>query len=55
MRTARMLETGSREVLRGIVSTVTKENESITGCFLAAGFHNVTARSHLAGVNRLFL
>jgi hypothetical protein len=36
-----------------------KEDESSTGCFWAAGFHHVTARSRWARVlkfmNRLFL
>ena len=45
--------------VRGSVSTGTKEDESSTERFWAAGFHHVTARSRLARVlklmNRLFL
>jgi hypothetical protein len=41
------------------VGTGTKEDESSTGHFLAAGFHHISARSRLARVlklmNRLFL
>jgi hypothetical protein len=41
------------------VGTGTNEDESSTGCFWAAGFHHVMARSRLARVlkimNRLFL
>ena len=41
------------------VGTVTKEDESSTGCVWAAGFHHVMTCSHLAHVlklmNRLFL
>jgi hypothetical protein len=59
MRTARTLEAGWWQVLRGSVDTGAKENESSTGRVWAAGFHHVTARSRLAGVlelaNRLFL
>jgi len=33
--------------LRGVVGMGTKEDESITGCVWAAGFHHVTARSTL--------
>jgi hypothetical protein len=54
-----MLEAEWRQVLRGSVSTGTKEAESITGRVWAPGFHHVTARSRLGGVlkftNRLFL
>ena len=46
-------------VLRGSVSTGTKQDESSTGRVWAAGFRHVPARSGLAGVlklmNRLFL
>jgi hypothetical protein len=59
MRTARTLEAEWRQVLRGSVSTGTKEDESSTGCIWPAGFHHVKARSLLARVlklmNRLFL
>jgi len=45
--------------LRGSVGTGTKEDESSTGRFWAAGFRHVTARSRLARVlklmNRVFL
>jgi len=45
--------------LQGSVCTGTKEDESSTGRFWAAGFHHVTARSRLPRVlklmNRLFL
>jgi hypothetical protein len=37
------------QVLRGIVVTGTKEEESRTGRVWFAGFHPVTARSRLAG------
>jgi hypothetical protein len=54
-----MLEAEWRQVLWGSVSTVAKEDESSTVCFWAAGFHHVTARSHMVGVlnlmNHLFL
>jgi hypothetical protein len=43
----------------GSMSMGSKEDESSTGCVWAAGFHCVTARSHLAHVlkimNHLFL
>jgi hypothetical protein len=61
MRTARTLETEWWQVMRGSVSTGEKKDESSTGrvLALAAGFHHVTASSHLARVfkfmNRLFL
>jgi hypothetical protein len=59
MQTARTLEAEWRQVLRGSVGMETKEDESSTGRVWAAGFHRVTARSHLARVlklmNRLFL
>jgi hypothetical protein len=35
------------------VGTSTKEDESVTGHIWAAGFHHVTARSHLARVLKL--
>jgi hypothetical protein len=59
MQTARKLEAEWKQVLRGSVSTGAKEDESSTGRVWAARFHNVTARSRLAGVmkltNHLFL
>jgi hypothetical protein len=59
MQMARMLEAEWRQVLRGRVSVGTKEDESSAGHVWAAGFHHVTARSHLAHVlkllNHLFL
>jgi hypothetical protein len=59
MRTATTLEAEWRQVLRGNVSTGAKEDESNTGRVWAAGFHEVTTRSRLAGIlklmNRLFL
>jgi len=39
--------------LRGSVGTGTKEDESSTGRFWAAGFHHVTARPRLALVLKL--
>jgi hypothetical protein len=43
----------------GNVSMGAKEDESSTGRVWAAGFHHVTARSHLVGIlklmNHLFL
>jgi hypothetical protein len=47
MQTARMLETEWRQVLWGSMSVGAKEGESSTRRVWAAGFHNVTARSHL--------
>jgi hypothetical protein len=59
MRTAGTLKAEWRHVLRGSVSTGTKEEESSAGRVWAAGFHHVTASSRLAGVlklrKRLFL
>jgi hypothetical protein len=59
MRTARTLEAEWRQVLRGSVSTGTKEDESSIGRVWIAGFQHVTARSRLSRVlilmNRLFL
>jgi hypothetical protein len=49
MRIARTLEEW-RQVLRGSVSTGTKEDGSSTGRVWAAGFHHVTARSLLARI-----
>jgi head-tail adaptor len=53
MRTARTLEAEWVQVLRGRVSTGTKEDESSTGRVWAAGFHHVTASSRLARVSKL--
>jgi hypothetical protein len=53
MRTARTLEAEWGQVLRGSVSTGTKEDESSTGRVWAVGFHLVTARSRLARVSKL--
>ena len=39
--------------LQGSVGTGTKEGESSNGCFWAAGFHHVTARSCLAHALKL--
>ena len=39
--------------LRVSVGTGTKEDESSTGRVWAAGFHHVTARSHLARVLKI--
>jgi hypothetical protein len=59
MLTAGTLEAEWRQVLQGSMSMGVKEDESNTGQVWAAGFHHVTARSHLAGIlkliNRLFL
>jgi hypothetical protein len=44
----RLLEAEWSQVLRGSVSTGTKKNLSSAGRVLAAGFHDVTARSRLA-------
>jgi hypothetical protein len=59
MRTARKLEAEWMNVLRGRVSTGTKEDESGTGRVWASRFHNFTDRSRLAGIlklmNRLFI
>jgi hypothetical protein len=53
MQTARTLEAEWRQVLRGSVSTGAKEDESGSGRVWAAEFHNVTARSRLAGILNL--
>jgi hypothetical protein len=53
MRTARTLETEWRQVLRGRMCTGTKEYESINERVWPAGFHHVTARSHLARILKL--
>jgi hypothetical protein len=53
MRAARTLEAEWRHVLRGSVSTETKEDESSTGRIWTAGFHQVTFRSRLALVLKL--
>jgi hypothetical protein len=53
MRTARTLEAEWRQVLRGSVSTGAREDGSSTVRVWAAGFHHVTARSHLARVLKL--
>jgi hypothetical protein len=59
MQTAKMLEAEWRRVLWGSISTGTNKDESSTGRVWAAGFHDVMARSRLAGVlklmNHLFL
>jgi hypothetical protein len=58
MRTATTLEAEWRQVLRGGVSMVAKEDESSNERVWAAGFHHVTAHSRLARIlkvmNRLF-
>jgi hypothetical protein len=53
MRTARMLEAEWGQVLRGSMGKGATEDESSTGCIWAAGFHRVTAHSHLACVLKL--
>jgi hypothetical protein len=59
LRKSRTLEVEWRQVLRGSLGTGAKEDESSTGRIWVAGFHHVTACSHLAGVlthmNHLFL
>jgi hypothetical protein len=40
-------------ILRGSLGTGTKKDESNTGHIWAAGFHHVTARSHLLRVLKL--
>jgi hypothetical protein len=59
MQTATTLEAEWRQVLQRSMSTGAKEDGSSTGYVWAAGFHHVTARSHLAGIlkikNCLFL
>jgi hypothetical protein len=58
MQTMRTLE-AERQVMWGSISMGAKEDESSTGCIWAAGFHHLTAHSHLAGIlkfmNCLFL
>ena len=53
MRTARTLDAEWDQVLRGSMSTGTKEDESSTGRVWAAGFHRVRARPRLAGVLKI--
>jgi hypothetical protein len=53
VRTARTLEEEWRLVLPESVGAGAKEDESITGRILAAGFLHVTARSRLARVLKL--
>jgi hypothetical protein len=53
MRTVRTLEAERKQILRGSVSTGAKEDESSTGRVWVAGFHHVTAHSHLADVLKL--
>jgi hypothetical protein len=53
IQTARTLEVEWRQVLQESMSTGAKKDESSTGRVWAAGFHHVTAHSHLAGVLRL--
>jgi len=53
MYTERTVEAEWRQVLRESVSTGSKEDESSTGCVLAAGFQHVTARSRLVRVLKL--
>jgi hypothetical protein len=50
MRTATTLEAEWRQVPWGRVSTGAKEDDSSTGHIWAAGFNEVTARSHLVHV-----
>jgi hypothetical protein len=53
MRTARTLEAELRQVLRGSVSTVAKEDESSTGRIWGARFHHVMPHSRWARVLKL--
>jgi hypothetical protein len=55
MRTARTLEADWRQVMRGNMSLGPKEDVSSwpTGRVWAAGFHHVTASSHLVGILKL--
>jgi hypothetical protein len=53
MRTARMLESEWGQVLQGSVSTREKEDELNIGLVWAAGFHQIMARSRLAGILKL--
>jgi hypothetical protein len=53
MRTARALGAEWRQVLRGSVSTVAKEDESSTGRVWGAVFHPFMARSRLARILKL--
>jgi hypothetical protein len=59
MRTVTMQEAEWRQVLQGSLSTGAKEDDSCTRRVWAAGFHHVTACSHLAHIlelmNHLFL
>jgi hypothetical protein len=54
MRTLRTLVAEWRKILWGRVSTGAKEDESIIGRVLAAGFCHVSARSRLAGVSESY-
>jgi hypothetical protein len=53
MRIARTLAAEWREILRGILGTEKKKDESSIGCIWVAGFHHVTANSRLARVFKL--
>jgi hypothetical protein len=53
MQTVRALEAEWRQILWGSMSMGVKEDESNIGCIWAAGFHHVTARSHLVHVLKL--
>jgi hypothetical protein len=53
MRKARKLEAEWMQVLRGGVSTGTKEDKSSIGRIWAAGFHHFMGRSRLARVLKL--
>jgi hypothetical protein len=53
MPTARTLEEEWNQVLRESMGTVTKADETSTGCIWAAGDHYVAVRSRLGCVSKL--
>jgi hypothetical protein len=53
MQTARKIENEKRNVLQGSVGTGTREDETSTWLFWAAGFHHVRARSRLARILKI--
>jgi hypothetical protein len=53
--TARTFEEELKHVLRESFVTVTKADESSTGCIWAAGFHYVAVRSRLGRVSKLMV
>jgi hypothetical protein len=53
MQTIRMLEAEWKQLMWGSTGTGKEEDESSIGSVWAAGFHHVTARSHLECVLKI--